>query len=64
MGDMDAKKDQLVGKAKELAGQATGDESTEAEGRTQQLQGQAKDLADTAKKKAADTAQKMKNMIK
>ncbi|MET9378252.1 CsbD family protein [Streptomyces sp. NPDC003035] len=48
---MKAKGEQAKGKLKEAAGRATGDEALEAEGRAEQVKGDAR----TAKEKAKDT---------
>ena len=50
----DAKKDNLVGKAKEEFGKATDDESTEAEGKFDQSKGDAKEGVADLKDKAKD----------
>ncbi|HAJ55987.1 MAG TPA: CsbD family protein, partial [Lactobacillus sp.] len=39
MADFDAAKDKVSGKVKETAGKVTGDESTEAKGKTEQMVG-------------------------
>ena len=54
-------KDQVKGKAKEVEGKITGDESREAEGRTQGKWGDVKDKADDAWEDAKDKAGEMFN---
>ena len=49
-------KDRVEGKAKELEGKVTGDESREAEGRTQGKWGKAKEKADDAWEDLKDKA--------
>ncbi len=59
MTDYDAAKDKVSGKVKETAGKLTGDESTEAKGKAQQIAGDVKeklgekfnDVVDKTKKK-------------
>lgn len=48
----DAKKDKLAGSAKAGAGKVTGDRQAEAEGKSQNLKGKAKDAAEDAKQSA------------
>lgn len=45
--------DDIKGKAKEAFGEATGDESTKAEGKIDQAKSQLQDKADEVKEKAA-----------
>jgi uncharacterized protein YjbJ (UPF0337 family) len=52
--------DEARGKAKETAGNATGDERTKREGQLDQAQGEAKNAAETAKDKAGDALDKLK----
>ena len=54
MGDFDNKKDDLVGKAKEAYGEATGDHKAANEGKAEQV------IAD-AKEKASDAADAIKD---
>lgn len=63
----DAKKDQLSGKAKEVAGKAIGDHELEAEGKTENLAGKMKDAANGAKEnyqEMKDTVEGAVNKIK
>ena len=48
------KGDELTGKAKEVAGKATGDEDMEAEGKGQQVRGRVEGLAHDIKEGAED----------
>lgn len=51
--------DKFAGKAKEVAGKATGDEELESEGRTQNIKGKVQEKAEQARdsvKGAADAA--------
>ena len=50
--------DQATGKAKEVAGKATGDEELEAEGRTQHGVAKAKDAVKDAADKVGEAAKK------
>ena len=58
MGDLENKKDGLVGKAKEAYGDATGNEDVANEGKADQVASEAKDklsdAADSIKDKAND----------
>ncbi|MBK4137441.1 CsbD family protein [Corynebacterium macginleyi] len=58
MGDLENKKDELAGKAKEAVGEATGNEDVANEGKADQVASEAKDklsdVADTIKDKAND----------
>ncbi len=54
MADFDAAKDKVSGKVKETAGKVTGDESTEAKGKTEQMVGEAKEKLSDAKDKIAE----------
>ena len=58
MGDLENKKDGLVGKAKEAYGEATGNEDVANEGKADQVASEAKDklsdAADSIKDKAND----------
>lgn len=56
----DAMKDKLVGKAKEGAGKATGDEELEAEGEGQNLQGKIKDTVEQVKDTSGDIRDRAK----
>ncbi|MFD7664317.1 CsbD family protein [Streptomyces sp. NPDC059788] len=49
MGDDRSAMDKAKGKAKEMAGKATGDDRLKGEGRTDQAKGKAKDAMDEAK---------------
>lgn len=65
MGDFDNAKDKLVGKTKESAGAATGDEQLENEGKGQHAAGDAKqkiaDAAEGLKDKANEALGKLKD---
>ena len=50
----EGRSDQAVGKAKEYAGKATGDEDTEAEGKADQVTGKVKETFGKAKEKVKD----------
>ncbi|WP_030776465.1 CsbD family protein [Streptomyces sp. NRRL S-920] len=52
--------DKLKGKAKEMAGKATGDDRREAEGRTDRAKGEAKDAMESARDKAKGMKDSMK----
>ncbi|EFM44653.1 MULTISPECIES: CsbD family protein [Corynebacterium] len=58
MGDLENKKDDLAGKAKEAFGEATGNEDVANEGKADQVASEAKDklsdAADSIKDKAND----------
>ncbi|ART22301.1 CsbD family protein [Corynebacterium striatum] len=54
MGDFENKKDNLVGKAKEAAGNATGNEDLENEGKADQV-------TSDAKQKVSDAAEGIKD---
>ena len=54
-------KDRIEGKAKELEGKVTGDESREAEGRTQGKLGETKEKADDVWEDVKDKAGEMFN---
>ncbi|EKQ19194.1 hypothetical protein LCAUW1_2347 [Lacticaseibacillus paracasei] len=54
MTDYDAAKDKVSGKVKETAGKLTGDESTEAKGKAQQIAGDVKEKLGEAKDKVAE----------
>lgn len=58
MGDLENKKDELAGKAKETVGEVTGNEDVANEGKADQVASEAKDklsdVADTIKDKAND----------
>ncbi len=49
MSENDANKDELAGKAKEAAGKATGDDSLERQGQTDQAKSGLKKAADNVK---------------
>ena len=51
---------QLTGKAKEAAGKASGDESTENAGKRDQFEGKAKEVGQDTKDKAAGAAESAK----
>lgn len=55
--------DQVKGKAKEVAGDVTGDNSTKAEGILDQVIGKAKEVAADAKDVAQEVAEKAKEAI-
>ena len=57
----DAQKDQLAGKLKEGAGKLTGDERTEAEGKSQNAQGKFKEGVEDLKDKAKGFGDGLKN---
>ncbi len=52
--------DKMKGKAKEWAGKVTGDERTEAEGKTDQAKGDVKDAAHDAKESAKGVGDSLK----
>lgn len=52
--------DKLKGKAKEMAGKATGDNRRESEGKTDQAKGDAKSAMDSARDKAKGMKDSMK----
>lgn len=56
MADLDGMKDKVVGKVKETAGKATGNEKLEAKGKAQGLKGEAKNKVADAKHKAEKKA--------
>ena len=56
MGDFENKKDDLVGKAKEAAGNATGNEDLENEGKAGQVAAEAKDKISDAVEGVKDKA--------
>lgn len=56
----EAAKDKVAGKAKEGAGKVTGDSRTEAEGKSQNLQGKLKDGVEQAKDAARDVKDQAK----
>ncbi|MFH8405686.1 CsbD family protein [Streptomyces sp. NPDC018019] len=60
MGDDSAMK-KVKGKAKEMAGKATGDERMKSEGRTDRAQGKAKGALDDAKESAQGMRDSLKN---
>lgn len=64
MSELKGKKDEMVGKAKEVVGKVTGDEQVEGEGKADQVKGQAKEVVEEAKVKAGDAAKKIKGMFK
>lgn len=51
---IDATKDQVVGKAKEVTGEVTDDKKLEAEGKSEGLLGKAKDVVEDVKDKIKD----------
>lgn len=51
---IDATKDQVVGKAKEVTGEVTDDKKLEAEGKSEGLLGKAKDVVEDVKDKIED----------
>jgi len=51
---IDATKDQVVGKAKEVTGDVTDDKKLEAEGKSEGLLGKAKDVVEDVKDKIED----------
>ena len=51
---IDATKDQVVGKAKEVTGEVTDDKKLEAEGKSEGLLGKAKDVVEDVKDKIQD----------
>ena len=55
--------DQVEGKAKEKAGELTGDESLEDEGRGQEVRGDVKEKAEGVKDKAEDVADDVRDKI-
>ncbi|HAT1362226.1 CsbD family protein [Corynebacterium striatum] len=56
MGDFENKKDDLIGKAKEAAGSATGNEDLENEGKAGQVAAEAKDKISDAVEGVKDKA--------
>ncbi len=56
-------KDRFVGKAKEAAGKATGDEELASEGRTQHAKGKAGEAIDEAKDTAKGVADAAKDAL-
>jgi len=54
----------LGGRAKEAAGEATGDDELRAEGRTDQAKAGLKDAADKVKDAVGDAAEKVKDVFK
>ncbi|MFV0532827.1 MAG: CsbD family protein [Cumulibacter sp.] len=58
-----AKKDQLLGGAKEKVGDATGDQSTQAEGAAQQGKGDLREGVENLKDKAADAVSDVKDRL-
>lgn len=61
MSKMEAKKDDLVGKVKEKAGQVTDDPQLEAKGKVGQLKGAAKDKLAVAEQAVADKTKAVKD---
>ena len=57
----DAQKDKITGKVKEGAGKLTGDERTEAEGKSQNAQGKFKEALEDLKDKAKGFGDGLKN---
>lgn len=57
----DAQKDKVTGKVKEGAGKVTGDEKTQAEGKSQQLKGKVKEGVEDVKDKAKGFGEGLKN---
>lgn len=55
---LEGKKDQVTGKAKEVAGKVTDNKKLEAEGKAEGLLGKAKDVAANLKNKAKDSLDK------
>lgn len=55
--------DKVKGKAKEMAGKATGDDELEAEGRTQHAKGKVQDKAEEVKDSAKGTAAAAKDEL-
>lgn len=55
--------DQVAGKAKEVAGNVTGDSGTKAEGMFEQAVGKAKEMAADAKDVAEEVGQKVGDKI-
>lgn len=64
MGDkFDAKKDQVVGGAKESIGDATGNEQMQTEGAAQDARGETKEGWENVKDKAADAVSNIKDKL-
>lgn len=63
-GDFNDKIDKVVGKAKEAAGKATGDEGLADKGREEQAKAEAKDSVKKAGGHLGDAADKVKNVFK
>jgi uncharacterized protein YjbJ (UPF0337 family) len=57
------KYDEAAGKTKEVVGSATGNERVEAEGKTQNLAGKARDAMGDIKEKAADAVEDLKEKM-
>ncbi|MFG2648241.1 CsbD family protein [Streptomyces sp. NPDC048436] len=60
MGNKEGGMDKLKGKAKEMAGKATGDERKKAEGRTDQAKGGMKDTMGDARERVEGARDSMK----
>lgn len=56
-------KDKIAGKAKEVAGDVTGDNKLKAEGMAQQAVGKAKEVAGDIKEKAQEVAKDVKDKL-
>ncbi|MDR6868011.1 uncharacterized protein YjbJ (UPF0337 family) [Microbacterium resistens] len=59
----DAAADQVKGTAKEVVGDATGDDGLAAEGKADQLRGQVKEAAEKVKDTAEDVVEKAKDAV-
>jgi uncharacterized protein YjbJ (UPF0337 family) len=57
---MAGEKDKMKGSVKETAGKLTGDERTEAEGKTDKAKGEVKDKAESAKEGAKGVGDSLK----
>lgn len=56
--------DKVKGSVKEAAGKMTGDNQTEAEGKMDQMKGDAKNLADNVKDKVSEAKDKVSDTMK
>jgi len=63
MGDLEGKKDEIKGRAKEAAGALTDDEDLKAEGKTDQAGGKVKEFLEDAKDKGEELVDKVKDKV-
>ena len=61
---MEGTTDKIGGKAREIKGRVTGDESEEAKGKAQQLRGDVKHTAGKARRKTQGKAEELKGKIR